>query len=90
VKALKSGKSLLPAGVTTVKGAFSRGDAVKVLGPEGAVIGRGLIAYDMEEAQLIAGRNSREIEAIVGYPGRAEMIHRDDLVLEDGFLNGTS
>lgn len=90
VKALKSGKSLLPAGVTTVKGAFSRGDAVKVLGPEGTVIGRGLIAYDMEEAQLIAGRNSREIEAIVGYPGRAEMIHRDDLVLEDGFLNGTS
>jgi glutamate 5-kinase len=90
VRALKSGKSLLPAGVTSVSGQFSRGDAVKILAPDGAVAGRGLIAYDMDEAQLIAGRNSREIEAIVGYPGRAEMIHRDDLVLEDGFLNGTS
>jgi glutamate 5-kinase len=90
VKALKRGKSLLPAGVTSVTGSFSRGDAVQVLAPEGTVIGRGLVAYDAEEAQLIAGRNSREIEAIVGYPGRAEMIHRDDLVLEDGFLNGTS
>lgn len=89
VKALKSGKSLLPAGITSVKGAFSRGDAVKVMGPDGNVIGRGLVAYDRAEAQLISGRNSREIEAIVGYPGRAEMIHRDDLVLEDGFLSAT-
>jgi len=89
LKALRSGKSLLPAGITRVDGQFSRGDAVKVLGPDGAVVGRGLIAYDRSEAILIAGRNSREIEAIVGYPGRAEMIHRDDLALEDAFLNGT-
>ncbi len=82
VKAMTSGKSLLPAGVTSVSGSFSRGDAVTLLNPEGRIIGRGLIAYDADEAQLIAGRNSREIEAIVGYPGRAEMIHRDDLVLE--------
>ncbi|TYC67412.1 glutamate 5-kinase [Stappia sp. BW2] len=82
VRAMTSGKSLLPAGVTSVSGSFSRGDAVILLNPEGRIIGRGLIAYDADEAQLIAGRNSREIEAIVGYPGRAEMIHRDDLVLE--------
>ena len=82
VRAMKSGKSLLPAGVTSVTGSFMRGDAVILLSPEGRTIGRGLIAYDADEAQLIAGRNSREIEAIVGYPGRAEMIHRDDLVLE--------
>lgn len=89
VRAMKSGKSLLPAGVTAVSGTFSRGDAVVLLTPEGRTIGRGLIAYDIDEARLIAGRNSREIEAIVGYPGRAEMVHRDDLVLEDAFLNGT-
>ncbi|MEP3046818.1 MAG: glutamate 5-kinase [Roseibium sp.] len=89
VKALKTGKSLLPAGVTAIEGEFTRGDAVKVLDPDAGIIGRGLIAYDADEAQLIIGRNSREIEAIVGYPGRAEMIHRDDLVLEDVFLNGT-
>jgi glutamate 5-kinase len=52
------------------------------LGPDGRTVARGLIAYDADEAQLIAGRNSREIEAILGYPGRAAMIHRDDLVLE--------
>lgn len=89
VKALKSGKSLLPAGVVDVSGEFTRGDAVAVNSPDGNIIGRGLIAYDADEAQLIVGRNSREIEAIVGYPGRAEMIHRDDLVLDDAFLNGT-
>ncbi|ADZ72566.1 glutamate 5-kinase [Polymorphum gilvum] len=83
LEAVKSGKSLLPAGVTAVAGTFSRGDAVRVLSPEGRDIGRGLIAYDAAEARMIAGRNSREIEAIVGYPGRAEMIHRDDLVLDD-------
>ncbi|MBO6754692.1 MAG: glutamate 5-kinase [Roseibium sp.] len=86
VKALCLGKSLLPAGVTGVTGRFSRGDAVTVRGPDGVVIGRGLVAYDHTEAVLIAGRKSREIEAIVGYPGRAEMIHRDDLALEDALL----
>ena len=87
--AMKAGKSLLPAGVVSVSGTFSRGDAVTLVNPEGGTIGRGLIAYDVAEARLIAGRNSREIEAIVGYPGRAEMVHRDDLVREDAFLSGT-
>ncbi len=89
VKALRSGKSLLPAGVIGVQGVFSRGDAVSVVDDGGRTIGRGLVAYDHGEAQLIAGRNSREIEAIVGYPGRAEMIHRDDLVLDDALSAGT-
>lgn len=88
VKALQSGKSLLPAGVIEVTGMFSRGDAVNVLDAEGRIIARGLVAYDHDEAALISGRNSREIEAIVGYPGRAEMIHRDDLAVDDALLDG--
>lgn len=81
VRALLGGASLLPIGVRSVEGAFSRGDAVLVQGPDGAVLGRGLVAYDCEEAGRIQGRSSREIEGILGYPGRAEMIHRDDLAL---------
>jgi glutamate 5-kinase len=81
VKALRSGKSLLPAGVTRIEGAFGRGDAVVVRGPDGAEIGRGLIAYDAADAERIKGRSSTDIPAILGFAGRAEMIHRDDLVL---------
>jgi glutamate 5-kinase len=81
VRALRSGKSLLPAGVRRVEGKFQRGDAVAILGPAGEEIGRGLVAYDVTDAERIAGRNSREIEAILGYAGRAEMIHRDDMAL---------
>jgi glutamate 5-kinase len=81
VTALRAGKSLLPAGVTRVEGRFERGDAVLIRNPEGAEIGRGLIAYDAVDAAAIAGRSSRAIAAIVGYAGRAEMIHRDDMVL---------
>jgi len=81
VKALRSGKSLLPAGVTKVEGAFGRGDAVVVRGPDGHEIGRGLIAFDADDADKIKGRSSADIAAIVGFPGRTEMIHRDDLVL---------
>ena len=80
-RALRGGASLLPVGVTRLEGAFMRGDAVIVRDPKGAVIGRGLVAYDADEAARIIGRSSREIEAILGYPGRAEMIHRDDLAL---------
>jgi glutamate 5-kinase len=79
--ALAGGRSLLPAGVTAVEGRFERGEAVRVLGADGAEIGRGLIAYPADEARAIAGANSREIEDILGYQGRDEMIHRDDLVL---------
>nr|HMN86710.1 glutamate 5-kinase [Bauldia sp.] len=81
VKALRSGKSLLPAGVRRVEGRFQRGDAVAIAGLDGSEIGRGLVAYDAADAERIAGRNSREIEAILGFPGRAEMIHRDDMAL---------
>lgn len=84
VKALAGGKSLLPAGVTRVTGTFDRGDLVALLGPDGVVRGRGLTAYSSEDAQRIAGLKSREIEATLGYRGRDEIVHRDDLVLADG------
>ncbi|HEX5509296.1 MAG TPA: glutamate 5-kinase [Pseudolabrys sp.] len=81
VRALRTGKSLLPAGVIRVDGAFGRGDAVLVRGPDGAEIGRGLIAYDSDDAEKIRGQSSAEVKLILGYSGRTEMIHRDDLVL---------
>jgi glutamate 5-kinase len=81
VKALRSGKSLLPAGVIKVEGAFGRGDAVVVRGPDGAEVGRGLSAYDADDADKIKGRSSGEVLLILGYTGRVELIHRDDLVL---------
>ncbi len=82
-KALASGKSLLPAGVTRVEGAFSRGDCVAIRDADGAEIGRGLIAYDALHAEQIRGRNSRDIAHLLGTPGRAEMIHRDDMALAE-------
>jgi glutamate 5-kinase len=81
VKALRAGKSLLPAGVIRVEGQFARGDAVVVRGPDTHEIGRGLIAYDAEEAEKIRGRSSPDVMMILGVSGRAEMIHRDDLVM---------
>jgi len=81
VAALRRGKSLLPAGVTRVDGSFNRGDAVVVRGPDGAEIGRGLIAYDADDAVKIRGKSSGDILLILGFAGRAEMIHRDDLVM---------
>jgi len=82
LKALAGGKSLLPAGVVAVKGSFDRGDAVRVLDRAGREIARGLSAYSASDAQRIMGHKSREIEALLGYRGRDEMIHRDDLVVE--------
>ncbi len=81
VRALRGGKSLLPAGVIKVEGAFGRGDAVVVRGPDGHEVGRGLIAYDADDADKIKGRSSADVLLILGYTGRTEMIHRDDLVL---------
>jgi glutamate 5-kinase len=81
VRALRSGKSLLPAGVVKVEGGFERGDAVLVRGPDGAEVGRGLIAYDAGDADKIKGRSSADIPALLGFAGRTEMIHRDDLVI---------
>ena len=84
VAALRRGNSLLPVGVVRIDGDFARGDAVVIRGPDGAEVGRGLCAYDAEEAQKIRGRSSTDIEAILGFTGRAEMIHRDDLVVGRG------
>jgi glutamate 5-kinase len=81
VRALRAGKSLLPAGVVQVKGRFDRGDAVLVRDPDGVEIARGLAAYSSADAERIRGRRSAELETLLGYRGRDEMIHRDDLVL---------
>jgi glutamate 5-kinase len=80
-RALARGRSLLPAGVTQVHGRFERGDLITVYGTDGQEIARGLAAYGAEDADRIKGHKSREIEAILGYRGRDELIHRDDLVL---------
>jgi glutamate 5-kinase len=81
VEALRRGKSLLPAGVVRVEGSFDRGDAIIIRGPDGAEIGRGLSAYDSGDAQKIRGRPSSDIASILGFSGRVEMVHRDDLVV---------
>jgi glutamate 5-kinase len=87
-KALRGGASLLPAGVTRVEGSFSRGDAVIIRDQAGAEVGRGIVAYDGVDAVRIAGKKSQAIAEALGYRGRSEMIHRDDMALfgadEDG------
>jgi glutamate 5-kinase len=80
-RALSQGKSLLPAGITQVSGAFGRGDPVAILDPDARKLGQGLARYTGDEAQAIKGRQSAEIEGILGYPGRAALIHRDDMAL---------
>ncbi len=84
--ALHGGKSLLPAGVRKISGQFSRGDTVAIIGADGREIARGLASYDADEARQIAGRKSGEIESILGYAGRAAMVHRDDLVVTGHLL----
>lgn len=81
VTALSKGKSLLPAGITDVTGPFGRGDSVALLDPSGRVIGSGLSRYASDEAKQIKGHHSAEIEQLLGYPGRAALIHRDDMAL---------
>ncbi|MCC5989407.1 MAG: glutamate 5-kinase [Pararhodobacter sp.] len=80
-EALARGSSLLPAGVVAVEGDFGRGEAVTIAGPGGAVLGQGLVRYTGDEARAIMGRRSGEIEAVLGYPGRAALVHRDDMAL---------
>jgi glutamate 5-kinase len=80
-KALLSGKSLLPAGVTRVEGDFDRGDAVVIRSADGRELGRGLIAYARDDALRILGKRSSEISAILGYDGRDTLVHRDDMAL---------
>jgi glutamate 5-kinase len=80
-RALAAGKSLLPAGTVDVSGVFERGDAVAVLKEDGQEIGRGLSAYASSDAVRLLGRQSGEIEELLGYRGREELIHCDNLVL---------
>ncbi|WP_204115142.1 glutamate 5-kinase [Shimia biformata] len=80
-RALHMGKSLLPAGITSVSGDFGRGDPVAIHGPDGHKLGQGLATYNAAETASIKGRQSGEIETILGYPGRAALIHRDDMAL---------
>ena len=80
-RALAAGKSLLPAGVTAAEGDFGRGDLVAVRDAGGQEIARGLCAYGGDDARAILGRRSDEIESLLGYRGRQEIVHRDDLVL---------
>ncbi len=81
VVALGQGKSLLPAGVIAVDGGFGRGDPVAIATPQNKALGLGLTRYTSDEAHAIMGRHTRDIEAVLGYPGRAALIHRDDMVL---------
>ena len=82
-KALRNGKSLLPAGVIAVEGDFDRGDAVAIMSQDGTVLGKGLSAFSAGDADRVKGHQSGALEEILGYQGRAEVVHRDDLVLED-------
>ncbi len=81
VRALGQGRSLLPAGVRALEGVFGRGDAIEVRGPDGRALARGLSAYGSSDAARIIGHRSSEIETLLGWRGRDELIHRDDLVL---------
>ncbi len=81
VAALGRGKSLLPAGVTGIVGSFKRGDPVTLCGPDNAPLGTGLCRYAADEARAIAGHQSSDIERILGEPGRAALVHRDDMAL---------
>jgi glutamate 5-kinase len=83
VAALLDGNSLLPVGLVEVVGQFRRGDAVMLVGHDGAELGRGLAAYSHKEAAAIKGCRSDQIEEILGYRGRSVMVHRDDMVLFD-------
>lgn len=80
-RALAQGKSLLPAGVTAVDGVFGRGEPVRIVGPAGEKLGLGLVRYTAEEAAVIRGQRSDRIEALLGYPGRAALVHRDDMAV---------
>jgi glutamate 5-kinase len=84
VAALRRGKSLLPAGVKRVDGEFSRGDAVIIRDLDGAEIGRGLVAYDAADAGKVMGLSSADAKNVLGFEGRAEIVHRDDLVMSGG------
>ncbi|MCF6320315.1 MAG: glutamate 5-kinase [Rhizobiaceae bacterium] len=83
IAALKNGKSLLPAGVAKLEGDFCRGDMISIATHAGIVIGQGVIAFDAEDASKIIGKRSADIEGILGYAGRSELVHRDDMILKE-------
>src|SRR6202034_2317547 len=89
VRALMGGKSLLPAGVTRAVGRFDRGDTVSILGPDGSEVARGICAYSDSDAARIIGRKTADIEAVLGFRGRDEIVHRDDLVLIRAHVTGS-
>lgn len=80
-RALKTGKSLLPAGVTAISGAFARGDVVAILDAKGTALGKGIAAYHAADAKKIIGLNSKDIERTLGFKTRDVLIHRDDMAL---------
>jgi glutamate 5-kinase len=80
-RALAKGSSLLPAGIKAVTGSFERGDAVDVVDATGKRVARGLAAYSSADAAIIAGHRSEDFEGLLGWRGRDEVVHRDDLVL---------
>ena len=88
VRALMGGKSLLPAGVTRALGRFERGDTVSIIGPDGTEVARGISAYSDSDTARIMGRKSAEIEMVLGFRGRDEIVHRDDLVLLKAHVSG--
>ncbi|MDB5684012.1 MAG: gamma-glutamyl kinase, partial [Sphingomonas bacterium] len=79
--ALHRGRSLLPAGATAVDGRFARGDVVDIVGPEEALLARGLAEYDATDAARIVGRRSDALAAILGYAPRSALVHRDHMVM---------
>ena len=81
--ALRKGRSLLPAGAVSASGNFDRGDLIAVEDADGHVIGHGLSAYSQADTLIIIGHKSGEIEGLLGYRGRAELIHADDLVIRE-------
>ena len=82
-KALMSGSSLLPAGVLEVEGNFEKGDLIEIYTSDRKKIASGLSSYNSQEIKIIAGNKTRDIESLLGYVGRDELIHRDDLVLKN-------
>ncbi|MCF6273522.1 MAG: glutamate 5-kinase [Rhodobacteraceae bacterium] len=80
-RALRGGKSLLPAGVRAIEGKFERGDPVEIRDENGDLVAKGLVAYSAQEAAIITGANSREIETRLGYKGRSALIHRDNMAI---------
>tara|TARA_R110002096_G_scaffold358874_5_gene551976 strand:- start:222 stop:1358 length:1137 start_codon:yes stop_codon:yes gene_type:complete len=88
--ALQAGKSLLPVGATSIEGQFERGDAVRITGPDGVAIARGVSGYDASDARRICGRKTGEIEALLGYRRASALVHADDIVLASSGVGGAA